>query len=81
MHPPSKARAIDPDDAADLSAGRKIGKYTITRTPGRGGMGVVYEAMDVPLQRKVALKILPQEFSSDDQALQRFIRERAWRPG
>lgn len=70
-----QSQAIDPADAADLSAGRKIGKYTIIRTLGRGGMGVVYEAMDVPLQRKVALKILPQEFSSDDQALQRFIRE------
>lgn len=69
------SQPLSPTEVDDLAAGRKVGKYTIIRPLGRGGMGVVYEAMDVPLQRKVALKILPQAFSSDEQALQRFVRE------
>lgn len=77
---PSAAAASSSSSVGDLShsdiaPGRKVGKYAIHKVLGRGGMGVVYEATDVPLQRKVALKILPHEFSSDDQALQRFIRE------
>jgi len=58
-----------------IHAGKRIGKYLIRRLIGRGGMGAVYEAMDVPLQRKVALKILPREFSQNEEALKRFIRE------
>ncbi len=65
---------VDPE-LGPIHAGKKIGKYLIRRMIGRGGMGAVYEAMDVPLQRKVALKILPREFSANDEALQRFIRE------
>jgi hypothetical protein len=58
-----------------IHAGKRINKYLIRRMLGRGGMGAVYEAMDIPLQRKVALKILPHEFSANEEALQRFIRE------
>lgn len=67
----------NPGATADevIHAGKKIGKYLIRRMIGRGGMGAVYEAMDVPLQRKVALKILPHEFSQNEEALKRFIRE------
>lgn len=62
-------------DEDNIHAGKRIGKYLIRKMIGRGGMGAVYEAMDVPLQRKVALKILPREFSANEEALQRFIRE------
>src|SRR5687767_11050363 len=58
-----------------IHAGKRINKYLIRKMLGKGGMGAVYEAMDIPLQRKVALKILPREFSNNEEALQRFIRE------
>jgi len=59
----------------DLPNGTKISKYVIKSLLGRGGMGAVYEAMDIALQRPVAMKVLPQSFVADEIALKRFIRE------
>jgi len=58
-----------------LSPGTKLGRYEIRSQLGAGGMGEVYLAVDTELDRTVALKILPQEFVSDRQRLQRFIQE------
>ena len=55
--------------------GRKLGHFEITGSIGAGGMGVVYKATDLRLQRTVAIKLLPPETSGDPQGRSRLERE------
>jgi Tol biopolymer transport system component len=58
-----------------LSPGTHLGPYEITGPLGSGGMGEVYRARDMRLERTVAIKILPEQLSSDPVRKQRFERE------
>jgi predicted Ser/Thr protein kinase len=51
------------------------GSYSIDRELGRGGMGIVYLARDVQLDRPVAIKLLPPDRAVDDTLRERFVRE------
>jgi len=62
-------------EARDEDAPERIGPYRIVREIGRGGMGVVLEAVEEPLNRRVALKVLPSEALQSAAAGARFRRE------
>src|SRR6266852_4058206 len=59
----------------ELKANTKLSHYQIVSRIGTGGMGKVYLAQDTRLDRKVAIKLLNEEFSQDTDKLKRFIQE------
>ena len=58
-----------------VPAGKRLGRYEIRSLLGVGGMGEVYLAQDNQLRRSVALKLLPPEFTRDQERLRRFKQE------
>lgn len=57
--------------------GQSLGDYRLLREVGRGGMGIVYEAEQLSLRRRVALKLLPADRTGDARSIERFRREAA----
>lgn len=66
------SQTIDPNDSL---IGRTIGGYEVKKKLGQGGMGAVYLARQVSLDRDVALKVLPSQFAQNPDFLARFTRE------
>ena len=61
--------------SVDLAVGHTFASYRIESEIGRGGMGVVYRAVDLSLERPVALKLIAPELASDEEFRRRFLRE------
>jgi serine/threonine protein kinase len=57
------------------SAGKRIGRYDIVSPIGAGGMGEVFLARDTQLDRNVALKLLSEEFTKNEDRMKRFVQE------
>jgi hypothetical protein len=62
-------------DGIDPAAAQPLGDFRLVREIGRGGMGVVYEAVQLSLGRRVAVKVLPLAATLDSRHLERFRRE------
>ena len=69
------AASLLASERAELNSGQHIGSYEVLAFISRGGMGEVYLAEDKRLGRKVALKLLPASFTTDDDRLRRFEQE------
>ncbi|HZL37036.1 MAG TPA: protein kinase, partial [Tepidisphaeraceae bacterium] len=68
-------RGADDRFEAEIIEGRALGDFRLVREIGRGGMGVVYEAVQLSLGRRVALKVLSFAAAMDHRHLQRFHNE------
>lgn len=69
------AAVLFSDDQPQLSPGQTFSHYEIERLIGKGGMGEVYLAADKLLNRKIALKLLPADYTRDRERLMRFHQE------
>jgi serine/threonine protein kinase/Tol biopolymer transport system component len=69
------AASLLANEKAELKSGQTIGSYEVLSFLSRGGMGEVYLAEDKRLGRKVALKLLPASFTTDQDRLRRFEQE------
>jgi serine/threonine protein kinase/formylglycine-generating enzyme required for sulfatase activity len=68
------ARVLD-EKSAQAFAGQRAGRCRLLSLLGKGGMGEVWLAEDTQLSRKVAVKLLPAQFTRDDERVRRFAQE------
>jgi serine/threonine protein kinase/Flp pilus assembly protein TadD len=71
----AKVAAVINAETKHLQRGQNLGHYEIIEQIGAGGMGEVYLAEDTRLERRIALKILPEKLATDRERMQRFVRE------
>ena len=71
----SRERSSDGSVSLGCASLERLGDYRIIREIGRGGMGVVFEAVQESLGRRVAVKVLPRQALLDPKHLRRFHRE------
>ena len=72
---PARSEAIVSEPLPLAAVPHRLGEYELVRVLGQGGMGIVFEAIQVSLARRVAVKVLPASFACDDHLRQRFLRE------
>src|SRR5262245_66560311 len=66
---------VEPEGWSDLSAGDVFAGYRIEQRLGRGGMGILYLAVEPGLERRVALKLIAPEAAADEVFAKRFAEE------
>ncbi len=75
LQSPSQMAMEPRSDSGDPLLGMEIDRYRILRRIGEGGMGIVYEAEHVVIEKKVALKVLRDDFSNRPEVVERFKQE------
>lgn len=75
LQPAAAAERKTAESSDGRLLGKKVSHYRVLQILGGGGMGVVHEAEDLKLGRRVALKFLPEELGNDPKTVERFERE------
>ncbi|HXV59804.1 MAG TPA: protein kinase [Vicinamibacteria bacterium] len=73
--PVEPALESERDDPSGALVGQMLSNYKVLSELSRGGMGIVYRALDVKLKREVAIKVLPPHLMANQERKRRFIRE------